>query len=160
MGSIGKSIRCKQLANLNVVGNVSLIQSQLNISKTINQSNKTQLQGQSPYIINSGLYYQNDSSGLQVSLLYNVFGPRIFLLGTLQYPNIGELSRHTIDITVSQRLNKRFSLNIGAQDILNNPVFLVQDTNNDGHFSRNGSDKLIMKFRRGPYYTFGVKFIL
>ncbi len=160
MGSIGKSIRCKQLANLNVVGNVSLIQSHLYISNTINQANKTQLQGQSPYIINSGLYYQNDSNGLQVSLLYNVFGPRIFLLGTLQYPNIGELSRHTIDITVSQRLNKRFSLNIGAQDILNNPVFLVQDTNNDGHFSRNGSDKLIMKFRRGPYYTFGVKFML
>jgi len=160
MGSIGKSIRCKQLANLNVVGNVSLIQSHLYISNTINQANKTQLQGQSPYIINSGLYYQNDSSGLQVSLLYNVFGPRIFLLGTLQYPNIGELSRHTIDITVSQRLNKRFSLNIGAQDILNNPVFLVQDTNNDGHFTRKGDDKLIMKFRRGPYYTFGVKFIL
>ncbi len=160
MGAFAKSVHCKELANLNIVGNISLIQSQLYISKNINQANKTQLQGQSPYIINGGLYYQNDSSGLQISVLYNVFGPRIFLLGTLQYPNIGELARHTIDITVSQRLNKRFSLNFGAQDILNNPIFLVQDTNNDGHFSPDGSDKLIMKYRSGPYYTLGVKYVL
>ena len=160
MGAIGKSIKCKGLANLNVVGNISVIQSRLYISKTINQTNKTQLQGQSPYIINTGFYYQNDSNGLQVSLLYNVFGPRIFLLGTLQYPNIGELSRHTIDITISQKLNKRFSVNIGAQDILNNPVSYVQDTDLNGRFSNNGSDKLILKYRRGPYYTFGVKMVL
>ncbi|MDZ4757385.1 MAG: TonB-dependent receptor [Bacteroidota bacterium] len=160
MGALGKSIKCKGLSNLNVVGNISVIQSRLYISKTINQTNKTQLQGQSPYIINAGFYYQNDSNGLQISLLYNVFGPRIFLLGTLQYPNIGELSRHTIDITISQKLNKRLSLNLGIQDMLNNPVFYVQDTDLNGKFSRDGSDKLIMKFRRGAYYTLGVKVTL
>ncbi len=144
-------------SNLSLVANVALTSSALNISKTINQSSTMPLQGQSPYIVNAGLYYQNDSIGFQINVLYNVFGPRVFLLGTLDYPSIGELSRNTLDISMSKTINKHFSLNLGIQDVLNNPVYYVQDTNKDNHFSADGSDKLIMKFYRGPYATLGIK---
>lgn len=93
-------------SNLGVVANLSLMKSQVNLSKVINQETATPLQGQSPYVINTGLYYQNDSIGLQISLLYNVFGPRIFLIGTLDYANIGEMPRHTLDFTISQNITK------------------------------------------------------
>ena len=115
------------------------------------------MQGQSPYVVNGGIYYQNDPIGLQASALYNVFGPRIYLLGTLAYANIGELPRNTLDIMVSKKIKKHLSFSVSIQDALNNPVWLVQDTNKDGKFSRDGSDKLIMKYKRGPYYMVGLK---
>ena len=144
-------------SNFSLVGNVALTASALHIKNTINQANVMPLQGQSPYIVNAGLYYQNDSIGFQINVLYNVFGPRVFLLGTLDYPSIGELPRNTVDISMSKSIGKYFSVNLGVQDLLNNPVYYVQDTNKDNHFSSDGTDKLIMKFYRGPYVTAGLK---
>ncbi len=135
------------------------MRSELSASQASNQAKKTPMQGQSPYLINGGIYYQNDSSGTQISVLYNVFGPRIFLLGSLDYPSIGEIPRHTLDINVSQKIFHFLSINAGVQDLLNNPVFLVQDTDRNGKFTKDGKDKLIMKYKRGPYYTFGLRII-
>jgi outer membrane receptor protein involved in Fe transport len=144
-------------SNLSFVGNLALTQSALSISKTINQASTMPMQGQSPYVVNAGLYYQNDSIGFQLNVMYNVFGPRVFLLGTLDYPSIGELPRNTLDINISKKISKHFSVNLLAQDVLNNPVYMVQDSNKDGVFSKDGSDKLIVKYYRGPYITLGLK---
>ena len=129
----------------------------MNISKVINQATSTNLQGQSPYLINAGLYYQNDSTGTQVSLLYNTFGSRIYLLGTLDYANIGEAARHTLDLTISQRIYKGISVNVGIQNILNSPFRLYQDTNRDNKFKTDGSDKEVMSYKIGAYYSLGLK---
>jgi outer membrane receptor protein involved in Fe transport len=145
-------------SDFNIVANASFIQSQLKISNVINTANTSPLQGQSPYVINGGIYYQNDSSGTQVSLLYNVFGSRIYLLGTSDYANIGEIARNTVDLSISQKISKHFWLSFAIQDILNQPIMLVQDTNRDGKFKKDGSDKEIMNYRRGSYYSIGIKF--
>lgn len=144
--------------NFNLVANVSLIQSQLKIANVINAQSTSPLQGQSPYVVNSGIYYQNDSSGTQVSLLYNVFGTRVFLLGTLDYANVGEKSRNTLDFNVSQKVSRYFWLNFSVQNMLNPAVWLIQDTNRDGVYKTDGSDKEIMKYKTGSYYSFGIKF--
>jgi outer membrane receptor protein involved in Fe transport len=147
-------------SNFNIVANASLIQSQLKISNVINAQSTAPLQGQSPYVVNGGVYYQNDSSGTQVSLLYNVFGSRIYLLGTSNYANIGEIRRNTLDLSVSQKIAKHFWLNFSIQNILNPAIWLVQDTNRDGVFKTDGSDKEIMKYKGGSYYSIGIKFKL
>ncbi|HET6992199.1 MAG TPA: TonB-dependent receptor, partial [Bacteroidia bacterium] len=146
--------------NFNVVANFSLIKSELQISQVINQATSNPLQGQSPFVVNAGIYYQNDSIGLQANLLYNVFGPRLFLVGTLDYANIGELSKPSLDFTVSQKICKSFALTFGIQDILNKPAVLVQDTNRNGKFEKNGEDKEIMSYKRGSYFTFGIRLTL
>ena len=153
----GASIR-PFFADLNFVANVAIIQSQQKITKVINQTTNNPLQGQSPYIVNAGLYYQNDSIGTQVTILYNVFGPRVYLIGTLDYANIGELSRHTLDVLVTQKISEYFALTFGVQDILNQPVRLVQDTNRNNKFEKSGDDMEIMSYKRGRYYSFGIRF--
>ncbi len=154
---LDSAFNSKFFSNLSFVGNVAFTSSALHLSKSINQASTMPLQGQSPYVVNAGLYYQNDSIGLQFNVLYNVFGPRVFLLGTLDYPSIGELPRNTIDVSISKKISKHFSVNLLAQDILNNPVYMVQDSNQDNKFTSDGSDKLIMKFYRGQYVTLGIK---
>ena len=126
------------------------------MDQTINQAHTGQLQGQSPYIINTGIYYQNDSIGLQVSILYNVFGPRVYLVGTLDYPNIGEMPRHSFDLTLSKTIIKKLVLNLGIQDIFNQPVLLIQDTNRNNKFETNGNDKEIMRYKKGSYFSIGL----
>lgn len=143
--------------NFNVVANLSLIKSELHVSQVVNQQKTNPLQGQSPYVVNAGVYYQNDSIGLQASLLYNVFGPRLYLVGTLDYANIGELPKGSLDFSVSQKVWKMFSVTVGVQDILNQSALLVQDTNRNGKFERNGDDKEIMGYKKGRYFTVGIK---
>ncbi|MBI3511049.1 MAG: TonB-dependent receptor [Bacteroidetes bacterium] len=143
--------------NFNVVANFSLIKSRLYISGIQNQAASNPLQGQSPYVVNGGIYYQNDSIGFQASLLYNVFGPRLFLVGALNYANIGELPRQSLDISVSQKIWKCFSLTFGIQNILDQHVRMVQDTNRNGKFEKNGMDEEIMGYKLGRYFTAGIK---
>jgi hypothetical protein len=159
LGFVDSLFKTKFLSKLSFVANVSLIKSQVNISQVVNQSTKFALPGQSPYVINTGLYYMsgNDSTGFQATLLYNVFGPRIFLVGTLDYPNIGEMPRNTFDLNVTKNFSKKFVVFAGIQDLFNQPVQLMQDTNKNGKFERLGDDKQIMNFKRGSYFSLGMK---
>ncbi len=152
--------------NMSLVANASLIKSEIQVGNSIGQQTVRPLQGQSDYVVNAGFYYQNEDTGLSGSLTYNVFGPRIFLVGSLDYPSYGELPRNTIDFAISYPLSKRASLTFAAQDLLNQPVQLVQDINLDGKFDRDpdlnspNHDLTIQKFRKGRYFNFGIKFNL
>ena len=147
--------------NLSLIANASLIKSQIHIQNSINQVENRPLQGQSNYVANAGLYYQDDESGITASVTYNVFGPRIFLVGSKDYGNWGELPRNTIDIAINYPLNRRTALTFAVQDLLNQPVQLVQDVNQDGKFDRYGTNDLnIQKFTRGRYFNLGVRLTL
>jgi TonB-dependent receptor len=147
--------------DLNLIANASFIKSEIQINNSINQVEKRPLQGQSNYVINSGFYYENFDNGINASLTYNVFGPRIFLVGSKDYGSWGELPRNTVDFAITYPVNPKLSLTFAAQDLLNQPVQLVQDTNGDGKFERDGKNDLtIQKFRRGQYFNIGIKLTL
>ncbi len=147
--------------NLSVVGNLSIIQSQMYNPTDVNfQIAKTTLQNQSPYLYNVGLYYQNDSTGTQISLLYNVFGNRLSFVGTSSDANIGEIGRKTLDLSISQRIYKKLYFTCGVQNMLNAAFRLVQDTNRDGKYDTKNGDKEIMNYKLGAYYSAGIKLTL
>lgn len=147
--------------NINLIANASFIKSEIKINNSINQVEKRPLQGQSNYVINSGFYYENFDNGVNASLTYNVFGPRIFLVGSKDYGSWGELPRNTVDFAITYPFSHKFAITFAAQDLLNQPVQLVQDTNGDGKFERDGKNDLtIQKFRRGQYFNLGIKLTL
>ncbi|MCX6213138.1 TonB-dependent receptor [Spirosoma sp.] len=163
------------LQNLSVVGNVSLIKSQVNVgdivtapdlSGTIQQydirniaDTKRALAGQSPYLINAGVYYAAPNSGWQWNVLYNVFGQRIFTVGNSQNPTVYEMPRNVIDLNLTKQFNKKLELRFGVQDLLNQYVRFAQDFNRDGKIGSDvtsqtaGADQMLRKFKRGSYYT-------
>lgn len=120
------------------------------------QAQQRPLMGQSPYIVNAGLYYADTERKLQYNILYNVIGPRLFAVGTYGTPDLYELPRNVIDITLSKGFGERFEVKVGAQDILNQPTRLIQDSDGDGGIGR--SDEEVMSFRRGAYFTIGAGF--
>ena len=153
MGSAAKN----EMRNFTVVFNAAYIYSRLYMPDLPSLSHTTQLQGQSPYIINAGLYYQNEKLGLQGSLLYNVFGPRIYAIGNEFYPNIGEMPKHSLDLTLSYTILKHLTFLVAIQDLLAQPSRLVLDIDRNGKFEDNGKDRDIRNFTLGRYYTVGIR---
>ncbi|HNO70036.1 MAG TPA: hypothetical protein PKI49_16085, partial [Pseudomonadota bacterium] len=64
--------------------------------------------------------------GTQLRVLYNVFGERIDQVGAFGLPDKFEQPRHQLDLTLSQRIGRGFSLRLSAKNLINSPVQIVQ----------------------------------
>ena len=112
--------------------------------------------GQSPYVANAGIYFENKDTRTQINALWNVFGRRLYAAGSVVTPNIYEMPRNSFDITASQGLGKHFDVKVGVQDILNQRVLLAQDSNNNGAIEE--KDEEVLSYRKGQYISVGVSY--
>jgi TonB-dependent receptor len=87
------------------------------------------MEGQSPFVVNTYLAYDNDEIGTNIRLLYNTFGRRIAFVGGQGLPHIYELPVHSVDLTYLQRLYKGLGLSVGAYNLLNWRRRFVQGEN-------------------------------
>ncbi|MFN3800083.1 TonB-dependent receptor domain-containing protein [Belliella pelovolcani] len=133
--------------------NASLIWSEVFLGDDVAfQDSRRALQGQSPYMINAAMYYINPVTDLQASIAYNVTGPRIFVAGNANNPEIYELPRHTIDLTVSKTFRDRTTFKFGIQDLLNFQYRFYQDSNFDRKIDTSIDDPMYL-WRRGTLFT-------
>lgn len=83
------------------------------------------MQGQSPYLVNAGIFYQNEKQKLSVSFQYNVIGDRILAVGIpfqnqeQDIPDYYEKHQHLVDITISKEFNKKVEVKAGVKNLLN-----------------------------------------
>ncbi|HSI03326.1 MAG: TonB-dependent receptor [Myxococcota bacterium] len=111
------------LAPYFAAANLSLIDSQVRLSGTTEGTNrKRALQGQSPYVVNVELGGRFESTGTQLSALYNVFGKRISEVGVAGSPDAFEQPFHKLDLVITQRIAEHFvgklaGSNLLAQDV-------------------------------------------
>ncbi|KUG08201.1 TonB-dependent receptor [Solirubrum puertoriconensis] len=141
------------LQRLSFVLNASWIRSQVRISDAT-QIQSRPLQGQSPYVVNLGAFYQDDDHGLQMSAQYNIIGRRIAFVGNIDNGSIYEMPRNVLDLTVTKTVAKRLDIRAGLQDVLNQPTRLVRDLDRNQQIG--GQDQDFSRFRRGSYYTLGL----
>jgi hypothetical protein len=81
------------------------------------------LQGQSPYLINASLGYNDDKLGLSSTLSVNRVGDRIFIAGTVYDADIYERARTVVDFQVAKFfLKERLEVKLNARDLLAQPV--------------------------------------
>lgn len=143
------------LNKVSVLFNAALIYSKIKLRDDAQgQSDNRPLQGQSPYIINVGLNYNQVKKDFQLNLLYNVIGKRIFAVGFEGYPDLYEMPRNMIDLTFSKGIGKRWTIKGGVQDLLNQSVLILQDGNQDGKFERTG-DQIIQNYKPGRVFSLG-----
>jgi TonB-dependent receptor len=151
------------LQKLGVVVNSSLIYSRVNLKNdSINAGfglSDRPLQGQSPYVVNAGLFFQDDATKWQVSAQYNVVGQRISFVGdqTQNYSAI-EMPRHVVDIAVTKGIGSHLQLRLGIQDLLNQRYRTYYDLNRDGKISGKDPQVSFSSYRRGTYSTAGLTY--
>jgi TonB-dependent receptor len=130
--------------------NAAYIVSEVNLGNVTSQQADRALQGQSPYIINVTLGYEDKDKGLSANLIYNRFGDRIDTVGDNLFPTIYELSRDNIDFTISKDI-KNITVKLGIQDLLNSPYRLFEDSNRDEKI--NSRDNVVSNFKRGTMFN-------
>lgn len=154
----------KNFRDLSLVFNGSLIQSRVEFAKGSLEKERP-LQGQSPYIINTGLFYQNDTFKLTISVQYNIIGKRVIFVGDpyTGNPDIYEMPRNSLDLFISKSFGKYIQLKIGVQDIFNQEIIYKQtieynkDTNGDG--KGDGivkRDETKYSYTPGRYFSIGL----
>ena len=117
----------RHLKDLTIVFNTSLIKSEINTSQqAFTRDTIRVMSGQSPYIVNLGLFYNNPEAKWDISLNYNVVGIRIAYVGTPANPHTWELPRNALDLTIQKTIGKKLQIKAGLKDILNEPVKFVQ----------------------------------
>jgi TonB-dependent receptor len=149
---------------LNVVFNSAFIYSRVKLDKSVaaTQSDNRPLQGQSPYIVNMALNYQDFKKNLQIGLQYNVIGKRIYAVGSnfgTVYPDWYEMPRNVVDITFSKGIGKKLILKGGINDLLNQSNNILQDGDLNGKNDKN-SDPIIQSYKPGTTYSLGLSYSL
>ena len=111
------------LRDVYLSGNVSFIHSQVDLSDTEgNQTSESRpLQGQSPWVVNAQVSYENPDIKTAVALSYNAFGPRIVDVGTSGIPDTYEMPVHRVDVAYTQGIGKRLSLRLRGSNLLDWP---------------------------------------
>ncbi|MCS7028205.1 MAG: carboxypeptidase-like regulatory domain-containing protein [Bacteroidia bacterium] len=151
---VRKSLRSVShtLRHIYILFNAAIIRSRIFLDSSKTKYNvytyNRPLQGQSPYLVNGGIMYNNPDKEISVSLLYNVFGPRIYLVGSQNNPDIYELPRHQVDLQVGKIFRKHYEVRINLRDILNNYYRFIQDGNRDGKLVEK-DDQVFIKTRQG-----------
>lgn len=143
------------------------------------------LQGQSPWLVNAILNYDNVRWGSRISLSYNYSAGRISAVGNNDiagdgipipgggdtesgFPDIMEKGRGVLDFSILQRINKWLQIKASVQDLLNQPVLFYEDRNRNYKYDAetrekdvNGrlkGDNIFLRFKPYSYYTISFNF--
>lgn len=115
------------LAPLHAGGNGALIASRVEVpAEGTATSRERALEGQSPWVANASLGYDDEETGASAMALYNVFGPRIREVGALGAPDVIEQPFHQLDLVLGWRLPGGFALSAKAQNLIDAPAVMTQ----------------------------------
>ncbi|MDP2283621.1 MAG: TonB-dependent receptor [Pseudohongiella sp.] len=102
-----------------VGGNLVLSDSELVFNASSSQTSLSRrLTGHSKYVANLQLGFDSDNGKHAASVLYNVFGDRVFFGGRNETPDAFESPFHSLDLTYSYFATDRITLRLRAQNLL------------------------------------------
>lgn len=138
LSSIFGTENTKILEDLTLYTNLTVIRSKVDISNLVTSSKLKDipLQGQSPYVFNSGLQYMNKEFGWSGSVNMNRIGDRIAIHGN-QTPGgdtnaYWEKGRTFLDLQIAKNfLNNKLELKLNVQNALAQDLIFYQ--NNDSN---------------------------
>lgn len=121
------------LANFNISGNLTLVQSKIDRSETelrarenFRKNGETiestrDMAGQAPWIINAGLGYNNPEIALDAGLFYNVKGETLTVVGGGLFPDVYSQPFHSLNFNLNKSVgaDQRMALNFSVTNILN-----------------------------------------
>jgi hypothetical protein len=145
--------------NFSVNLNASLIFSEVDLGEGVSlvQDRFRPLQGQSPYILNMAIYYEIPESAFSFSVVYNVFGDRIFSVGDVNFPMIYERPRNSMDISIRKTFSN-VTYKLGIQDIFNAKYRFYQDSDRNNKITAN--DHEVFGYRLGQLVSLSASYKL
>ena len=158
---IKKNLDFIGLDDFGVNFNGSLIKSKVMFAEGSKEKDRA-MQGQSPYLINAGIFYQPRNLDLNVALLYNRIGKRIVGVGrslgsgdnVVNIPDAYEMPRNSLDLSASKKFGEHFEVKLSLRNILSEDVCYKQFEE-----TPNGKiEEVTRKFDPGRNYSLSVSY--
>ncbi len=128
-----------------VFEDVSVLLNYSRIFSSVRLTDRTRtLQGQSPYMINAGLFVTLPGVGTSLSMMYNRFGERISEVATVFTQDVKEQPRDVVDVTLTQKVFETLELKLTGRDILEQEQRFTQ------------GDEVVRVNKRGASYALGI----
>ena len=113
------------------------------------------LQGASPILFNADLTWThklNNIGVLNVALLYNMQGSRIYAVGVSQLGDIKQRAVHTLNFNAGYNINDRLELKFQINDLLGRDMVYEQEV------PATGQKVEVERFRRGQNFEIGINY--
>ena len=129
------------------------------VTTSIETHKSRELQGASKWLINSDLKYQfkfSEKWSNTLSLVYSVFGKRIYSVGTAGLDHIYELPVNQLDLVWSSKLSDHFDLKFSAANLLNPEIKLEQG--NDGTTPIQENSNVVDSYKKGVGFSLNLSY--
>ena len=113
-------------------------------------SRKREFFGQSPYIVNLDLTYENPEWGTALTAVFNVSGERLDLVTTGALPDVYEQPFESLDLIYSQKLPGGWGLKLAAKNLL--------DPEKEKTLEHQGQTFLYESYTRGRFFSIGLSY--
>ena len=115
--------------------------------------NERELQGQSPYLINTGLNYTDSEIGLQTGLFFNVQGKTLEVVGTGIVPDVYTVPFNSLNFTLNKKFGpeKKSTVDIKVSNILNSKRKSIYE-------SFSASDQIFTQLNPGTEFSIGYSY--
>ncbi len=158
---IKKNLDFIGLDDFGVNFNGALIRSRVNFAEGSHEKDRA-MQGQSPYLVNAGIFYQPRDLGLNVALLYNRIGRRIVGVGrslgngdnVVNIPDSYEMPRNSLDLSASKKFGDHFEVKLSLRNILSEDVSYKQFEETE----HGEVEEVTRKFNPGRNYSLSVSY--
>jgi outer membrane receptor protein involved in Fe transport len=117
-----------------------------------NADSQRQMFGQSPYIVNALLAYDNPDRKLNANVTFNVQGARLSVVSTGGIPNVFEQPRPVLDVNVKKGIGQRWSVKLAAANLLNSEFRQTH--------SFKGQEYNFSSYRIGATFSAGISFLI
>lgn len=121
------------LSKFSFSGNLTMVESRIDMTETEFQSRMNfiqegetilshrQMAGQSPWVINGGISYNDFNGGTNVGLFYNVKGPTLYIVGGGLFPDIYNEPFHSLNFSFNKKFgaDQRTQLEFNIANLLN-----------------------------------------
>lgn len=164
---IRKDLSFIGLKNFSFSFNGSLIKSKVRFEPGSKEMNRP-MQGQSPYLVNTGIFYTNDKSHINVGLLYNRIGKRIIGVGRSQgttvddnsrIPDSYEMPRNAIDLNFSKKFGKHWEARLSARDLLAEKVTCKQFAKVTVNDAKKTVEQITRQYRPGHDFNMSLSYL-
>ena len=146
--------------------NGSLIKSRVQFPEGSRETARP-MQGQSPYLINTGLFYAHERTGWSCSVLYNRIGKRLIGVGrsvgltgsddAITIPDSYEMPHDALDLNLAKTFGDHWTIRFSARDVIGEKIIyqqLANTTLSDG--STRQIKQITRSFRPGRTFLLSV----
>lgn len=154
-----------KLSSLSISGNFTYVKSKIDMTRVEYNARKVyekegqviadtrEMAGQSPYVLNAGVVYSNDSLAFDAGLYYNVKGKTLYIVGSGLFPDIYYEPFHSLNFSVSKKFGEeeRLVLDIRVSNILNDKMETY-------YHSFEAEKQLFSSINPGTAFSFGLSY--